>query len=116
MRLAFMGTPDFAVPALNALIVAGHEIAAVYTQPPRQAGRGKSLKPSPVQIAAEAARLPVRSPLSLRNDEEQQALRGLHLDVAVVAAYGLILPQPVLDAPSRGCINIHASLLPRWRG
>jgi methionyl-tRNA formyltransferase len=116
MRIIFMGTPDFAVPALRALHEAGHEIASVYTQPPRAAGRGKKLRASPVQDAAEALGLPVRSPVSLRNAEAQGEFAALGADVAVVAAYGLILPQAVLDAPTHGCLNIHASLLPRWRG
>jgi methionyl-tRNA formyltransferase len=116
MRIAFMGTPDFAVPTLDALIAAGHEVAAVYSQPPRPAGRGKAPRPSPVQLRAEQAGIDVRTPLSLRDAEAQQAFRALGLDVAVVAAYGLILPQPILDAPRRGCLNVHGSLLPRWRG
>lgn len=116
MRIIFMGTPDFAVPALRALHEAGHEIACVYTQPPRPAGRGKKLMPSPVQVAAEALGLPVRSPKSLRGEAEQAEFAALNADVAVVAAYGLILPQAVLDTPAHGCLNIHASLLPRWRG
>jgi len=116
MRIIFMGTPEFAVPALGALAAAGHEIACVYTQPPRPAGRGKKLMPSPVQIEAERLGVPVRSPVSLRNAEAQAEFAALQADVAVVAAYGLILPQPVLDAPRHGCLNIHASLLPRWRG
>ncbi|WP_086619571.1 methionyl-tRNA formyltransferase [Erythrobacter tepidarius] len=116
MRIIFMGTPDFAVPALRALHAAGHEIACAYTQPPRPAGRGKKLMPSPVQVEAERLGLMVRSPLSLRGGEAQADFAALGADVAVVAAYGLILPQPVLDAPRRGCLNIHASLLPRWRG
>ncbi|MBO1323691.1 methionyl-tRNA formyltransferase [Acetobacter sp. TBRC 12305] len=117
MRLVFMGTPDFAVPALRALHRAGHEIVAVYSQPPRPAGRGKALRASPVQQAAETLGLPVRHPLSLRrNQEKWDAFAALGADAAVVAAYGLILPQPMLDAPRRGCLNIHASLLPRWRG
>lgn len=111
-----MGTPDFAVPALRALVAAGHEMACVYTQPPRPAGRGKKLMPSPVQIEAERLGLEVRSPISLRGAEAQAEFAALGADVAVVAAYGLILPQTVLDAPVRGCLNIHASLLPRWRG
>lgn len=111
-----MGTPDFAVPALRALHAAGHEVVRVYTQPPRPAGRGKKLMPSPVQIEAERLGVPVRSPVSLRNAEAQAEFAALNADVAVVAAYGLILPQPVLDAPAHGCLNIHASLLPRWRG
>ena len=116
MRLAFMGTPEFAVPTLDALLEAGHEVAAVYTQPPRPAGRGKALSPSPVQRRAEEAGLPVRTPKSLRDPGEQQAFAALGLDAAIVAAYGLILPEPVLQAPARGCLNVHASLLPRWRG
>jgi methionyl-tRNA formyltransferase len=116
MRIAFMGTPDFAVPTLDALIEAGHEVVAVYTQPARAAGRGKALAPSPVQRRAEAAGIEVRTPASLRDAEAQAALAALELDVAVVAAYGLILPEPVLSAPKHGCLNVHASLLPRWRG
>ena len=111
-----MGTPDFAVPTLDALVEAGHEVVAVYCQPARRAGRGKALRPSPVQARAEALGIAVRTPLRLKNVEEQQAFSALGLDVAVVAAYGLILPQAVLDAPRLGCINVHASLLPRWRG
>jgi len=117
MRVIFMGTPDFAVPALAALLEAGHEVAAVYTQPPRPGGRrGKEPTPSPVQRAAEVRGIAVRHPVSLRNAEEQQRFAALGADIAVVAAYGLILPQPVLDAPRHGCLNVHASLLPRWRG
>ena len=116
MRLIFMGTPDFAVPALDALVAAGHTVAAVYTQPPRPAGRGKRPRPSPVQARADALGLQVRTPASLRPAEAQAALAASGAEVAVVVAYGLILPQPVLDAPARGCLNIHASLLPRWRG
>ncbi|MEI6557565.1 MAG: methionyl-tRNA formyltransferase [Rhodospirillaceae bacterium] len=116
LRLAFMGTPDFAVPALQALIDAGHEIACVYSQPPRPAGRGHQLQRSPVQALAEAHGLPVRTPKSLRPAEVQAGFAALGLDAAVVAAYGLILPVPVLTAPRLGCINIHGSLLPRWRG
>ena len=116
MRIIFMGTPDFAVPSLNALVAAGHKVVAVYTQPPRRAGRGKSLTPSPVQKRAEALGIDVRHPVSLRNADEQAAFAALNADVAVVAAYGLILPQVILDAPKHGCINVHASLLPRWRG
>jgi methionyl-tRNA formyltransferase len=116
MRIAFMGTPDFAVPALNSLVAAGHEIVAVYCQPPRPAGRGKAPRPSPVQMRAQALGLAVRSPLTLRDADEQAAFAALDLDAAVVAAYGLILPVPVLEAPRLGCFNIHASLLPRWRG
>ncbi len=116
MRLIFMGTPGFSVPALEALHRAGHEIACAYTQPPRPAGRGKRDRPSPVQVAAEALGIAVRHPVSLRGAAEQAALAALGADLAVVVAYGLILPQAVLDAPARGCLNIHASLLPRWRG
>ncbi|WP_338331772.1 methionyl-tRNA formyltransferase [Acetobacter sp. LMG 32666] len=117
MRLVFMGTPDFAVPALKALHAVGHDIAAVYSQPPRPAGRGKALRASPVQQAAQDLGLPVRHPLSLRNNtEEWEAFAALRADAAIVAAYGLILPQTMLDAPAMGCLNIHASLLPRWRG
>ena len=116
MRIAFMGTPDFAVPTLDALLAAGHEVAAVYCQPPRPAGRGKALRPTPVQARAEAAGIEVRTPLTLRDPAEQEAFRALGLDVAVVAAYGLILPQAVLEAPRFGCLNVHGSLLPRWRG
>ncbi len=112
-----MGSPDFAVPALRALHDAGHTIAAVYCQPPRPAGRGYEVRPCPVQVAAEALGLTVRTPARLRRDTaEHAAFRALDLDVAVVAAYGLILPPPMLEAPRRGCLNIHASLLPRWRG
>jgi methionyl-tRNA formyltransferase len=116
MRIAFMGTPDFAVPSLDALHAAGHEIAAVYTQPPRPAGRGKALMPTPVHKRAGALGLEVRHPPSLKGADEHAAFAALALDAAVVAAYGLILPQPILDAPRRGCLNVHASLLPRWRG
>ena len=117
MRLAFMGSPAFAVPALRALVDAGHEIAAVYTQPPRPAGRGGRVQPCAVQAAAERLGLPVLGPASLRRDQAAQAqFASLGLDAAVVAAYGLLLPPPMLEAPGRGCLNIHASLLPRWRG
>ncbi len=116
MRIAFMGTPDFAVPTLEMLIGSGHEIPAVYTQPPRPAGRGKMLRPSPVQLRAEAAGIPVRTPRTLRDEAEQAAFAELGLDLAVVAAYGLILPEPILAAPAGPCLNVHASLLPRWRG
>ena len=117
MRLAFMGSPDFAVPALRALHGAGHEVAAVYTQPPRPAGRGHAVARCAVHQEADALGLPVRHPASLKRDAAAQAaFAGLGLDAAVVAAYGLILPQPMLDAPRRGCLNIHGSLLPRWRG
>jgi methionyl-tRNA formyltransferase len=116
MRLIFMGTPDFAVPALEALVTAGHEVAAVYTRAPRPAGRGQADRPSPVQVRAEALGLPVRCPRSLKTPEAQAGFAELAADAAVVVAYGLILPRPVLDAPRLGCLNIHASLLPRWRG
>ena len=116
MRIAFMGTPDFAVPTLDALIAAGHDVVAVYAQPARPAGRGKGLRPSPVQARAKAAGIEVRTPVSLRDAEAQAAFAALDLDAAVVAAYGLILPPAILDAPRRGCLNVHASLLPRWRG
>lgn len=116
MRLIFMGTPDFAVPALVALHRAGHDIACVYTRAPRPAGRGQKPRPTPVAARAEALGLPVRTPASLRGPDERAALKALGADAAVVVAYGLILPPPVLAAPRRGCWNIHASLLPRWRG
>ena len=116
MRVIFMGTPDFSVPVLEALVAAGHEIAAVYCQPPRPAGRGKKDRPTPVHARALELGLEVRHPVSLKGAEEQDAFAALNADVAVVVAYGLILPQVVLDAPAQGCLNIHASLLPRWRG
>lgn len=111
-----MGTPDFAVASLDRLVAAGHEMAAVYTQPPRRSGRGQTLQPSAVQQRAEALGIPVKSPKSLRDAEEQARFAALNVDVAIVAAYGLILPNAILDAPRLGCINVHASLLPRWRG
>ena len=117
MRLAFMGSPEFAVPALRALHAAGHEIAAVYCQPPKPAGRGQRETQCPVHRAAEALGLPVRTPARLKREAaEHEAFAALGLDAAVVAAYGLILPRAMLDAPRLGCLNIHASLLPRWRG
>jgi len=116
MRIVFMGSPDFAVPALNALVEAGHEIAAVYCQPPRPAGRGKADRKTAVHERAEALGLEVRTPRTLRDADEQAKFAALGADIAVVAAYGLILPKPILDAPKAGCVNIHASLLPRWRG
>jgi methionyl-tRNA formyltransferase len=116
MRIAFMGTPPFAARALEALIGAGHEIAAVYSQPPRPAGRGHKLVRSAVHLLAEAHGIPVRTPERLKAPEEHAAFAALDLDLAVVAAYGLILPRAILDAPRRGCLNIHGSLLPRWRG
>ena len=116
MRLIFMGTPEFALVAVKALAAAGHDLAGVYTRPPRRAGRGKVLRPSPVQIWAEGRGLPVRTPASFAEQETIAEFTVLNADAAVVAAYGLILPQAVLDAPVHGCLNIHASLLPRWRG
>ncbi|MEQ9200485.1 MAG: methionyl-tRNA formyltransferase, partial [Rhodospirillales bacterium] len=116
MRLAFLGTPDFSVVALDALIAAGHEIACVYSQPPRRAGRGKSLRPSPVHQFAGEKGIEVRTPVSVKSEPEQAAFAALDLDAAVVVAYGLILPAGLLSAPRHGCFNIHASLLPRWRG
>lgn len=116
MRLAFMGTPDFSVSILAALVDAGHDVVCVYSQPPRPAGRGHKEQPSPVHAFAAARGLEVRTPKSLKSEAEQQAFRDLDLDAAVVAAYGLILPQAVLDAPRKGCLNVHASILPRWRG
>src|SRR5262245_54950645 len=116
LRLAFMGTPDFAVPALSALVAAGHEIVAVYSQPPRAAGRGQKPRPSSVHAAAMDHGIAVRTPDSLRVAAEQAAFTALGLDAAVVVAYGLLLPKSILVAPRLGCLNIHASLLPRWRG
>ncbi|WP_412565300.1 methionyl-tRNA formyltransferase [Thalassobius sp. MITS945101] len=116
MRVVFMGTPEFSVPVLDALVDAGHDIAAVYCQPPRQAGRGKKERPTPVHARAAELGLEVRHPVSLKGAEEQADFAALKADVAVVVAYGLILPQAILDAPAQGCLNIHASLLPRWRG
>lgn len=116
MRIIFMGTPDFSVPVLDALVEAGHEIAAVYCQPPRPAGRGKKDRPTPVHARASALGLEVRHPVSLKGAKEQAEFAALNADIAVVVAYGLILPQAILDAPEHGCLNIHASLLPRWRG
>lgn len=116
MRIIFMGTPDFAIPTLDALVEAGHEIVAVYSQPPRPAGRGKADRPSPAHVRANALGLVVRTPVSLRDEAEQAAFRDLGADAAVVAAYGLILPEAVLAAPRLGCLNVHGSLLPRWRG
>ena len=116
MRIIFMGTPEFSVPVLDALVTAGHDIAAVYTQPPRPAGRGKKDRPQAVHARADALGLPVRHPVSLKKPEAQAEFAAFDADIAVVVAYGLILPQAVLDAPRLGCLNIHASLLPRWRG
>jgi methionyl-tRNA formyltransferase len=116
MRLAFMGTPDFAVAALAELVAAGHEIVAVYTRAPQPSGRGQNLRKSPVHLFAEAQGLAVRTPTSLKSAEEKEAFAALDLDAAVVVAYGLLLPQAILDAPRFGAFNLHASLLPRWRG
>ncbi|WP_287099292.1 methionyl-tRNA formyltransferase [Mesorhizobium sp.] len=117
MRVIFMGTPEFSVPTLRAIAEAGHEIEAVYTQPPRAAGRrGLELTPSPVKREAEQLGVEVRTPVSLKSEVEQQVFRALRADVAVVVAYGLLLPKPILEAPRLGCLNGHASLLPRWRG
>jgi methionyl-tRNA formyltransferase len=116
LRLAFMGTPDFAVPTLAELIAQGHDIAAVYSQPPRPKGRGMALEPGPVHKFALDHKLPVHTPLSLKGADEQAAFAALDLDAAVVVAYGLLLPKPILDAPRLGCFNLHGSLLPRWRG
>ncbi|RAN33707.1 methionyl-tRNA formyltransferase [Hyphomonas pacifica] len=116
LRIAFMGSPDIAVGVLDALIAAGHEIACVYSQPPRPSGRGKKLRPTPVHAFAEEKGLEVRTPKSLKKVPEQEAFSALKLDAAVVVAYGLILPQAILDAPRLGCLNMHASILPRWRG
>lgn len=116
MKLIFMGTPDFSVPALEALHAAGHNILCVYSQPPRPAGRGKKDRPTPVHQKALELGIPVRHPVSLRGEDEQAEFAALGADAAVVVAYGLILPQAILDAPKHGCFNIHASLLPRWRG
>lgn len=117
MRIIFMGTPDFAVPTLQALVDAAHEVVCVYTQPPRPGGRrGRELTPSPVQSRAEDLGIEVRHPTSLKSAEEQARFAALKADVAIVAAYGLILPQAVLDAPRHGCLNVHASILPKWRG
>ena len=116
MKVVFMGTPDFSVPVLDALVAAGHDVAAVYCQPPRPAGRGKKETPTPVHQRATELGLPVRHPVSLKTPEAQADFAAIDADVAVVVAYGLILPQAVLAAPRHGCLNIHASLLPRWRG
>ncbi|MBF9038139.1 MAG: methionyl-tRNA formyltransferase [Rhodobacteraceae bacterium] len=116
MRIVFMGSPEFSCAPLRALIAAGHEIAAVYCQPPRPAGRGKKPRATPVQALAEDLHVPVRHPETLRNAEAKAEFTAWAADIAVVVAYGLILPQAVLDAPRLGCVNIHASLLPRWRG
>src|SRR5688572_2965559 len=109
MRVIFMGSPEFAVPSLDALAAAGHEIAAVYSQPPRPAGRGKGERRTAVHVRAEALGLEVRTPRTLRDAGEQARFAALHAELAIVAAYGLILPKPILDAPERGCVNVHAS-------
>src|SRR5881628_1268362 len=116
MRIIFMGSPEFAVPSLEALVEARHEVVAAYCQPPRRAGRGKAERKTAVHERAEQLGIEVRTPRTLRDETEQARFRGLDADLAVVAAYGLILPKPVLEAPRAGCINVHASLLPRWRG
>ncbi len=116
MRLVFMGTPDFAVETLKALLAAGHEIACVYSQPPRPAGRGMETRPSPVHAFADTQDIEVRSPASLQSESEQRRFAELKVDAAVVVAYGLLLPKAILAAPRLGCFNVHASLLPRWRG
>ena len=116
LRTVFMGTPDFAVPTLAALMAAGHQVVAVYSQPPRPAGRGMAERKSPVHLHAEQAGVPVHTPKSLKGEAEQQAFAAQGADVAVVVAYGLILPKPVLAAPRHGSLNLHASALPRWRG
>ena len=116
MRIIFMGTPEFAVPSLEALVAAGHQVCAVYSQPPRRAGRGKSLTQSPVQLKAEALEIDVKTPVSLRDPLAQEEFSAFEADLAVVAAYGLILPKAILDVPRDGCLNVHGSILPRWRG
>ena len=116
MKIVFMGTPDFSVPILEGIIAAGHEVCAVYCQPPRPAGRGKKDRSSPVQVAAKRLGLDVYHPLNFDEKAEVAAFEALGADVGVIVAYGLILPQVILDAPTKGCLNIHASLLPRWRG
>jgi methionyl-tRNA formyltransferase len=116
MKVIFMGSPDFSVPVLDALVEAGHEIACVYCQPPRPAGRGKKERPTPVQARAEELGLPVRHPVNFKDPADVAAFEALQAEIAVVVAYGLLLPQSILDAPEHGCLNIHASLLPRWRG
>jgi methionyl-tRNA formyltransferase len=116
MRIVFMGSPDFAGPSLNALVEAGHDVVAAYAQPPRPAGRGKAERKTAVHTRAEQLGIEVRTPRTLRDQEEQARFRGLDADLAVVASYGLILPKAILEAPKAGCINVHASLLPRWRG
>jgi methionyl-tRNA formyltransferase len=116
MRLVFMGTPEFSVSVLKALAAAGHDIVCVYAQPPRPAGRGMALRPTPVHAFADSMGIAVRTPASLKSAEEQERFAALKPDAAVVVAYGLLLPKAILDAPKHGCFNVHASLLPRWRG
>ena len=116
MRIIFMGSPDFAVPTLDALVANGQEVIAAYTQPPRRAGRGKGERPTPIEVRARDLGIAVYSPKNLRREVDHEEFEALDADIAVVAAYGLILPQPILDAPVLGCLNVHASLLPRWRG
>ncbi len=116
LRLAFMGTPHFALPTFRALTQSSHEVVCVYTQPPRPAGRGKAPKPSPVEEFAQTQAIPVRTPKNFKDAKDKEAFKALNLDVAIVAAYGLILPNAILEAPRFGCLNVHGSLLPRWRG
>src|SRR3569623_3000065 len=116
MKIIFMGTPDFAVPTLTEIVAAGHEVVDVYTRAPKPAGRGQAERKSPIHVAAEGCGIPGRSPETLRNEDEQAAFAALEADVGIVVAYGLILPKPILGAPRLGCLNLHGSLLPRWRG
>lgn len=116
LRIAFMGSPDFAVPTLEAILAAGHDVACVYSQPPRPAGRGKELRPTAIHAAAERHGLQVRTPLNFKAQDDRDAFAALGLDVAVVVAYGLLLPRAILEAPRLGCFNLHGSILPRWRG
>ena len=116
LRIAFMGTPEFSCTVLKALLQSDHEVVCVYSQPPRKAGRGKTLRPTPVHQLAAENKLEVRTPTSLKSTEIQAEFAALNVDVAIVVAYGLLLPKPILDAPNFGCLNLHASLLPRWRG
>lgn len=116
LRIIFAGTPDFAAQHLSALLSSTHDVVAVYTQPDRPAGRGKKLTPSPVKVLAQEYEIPVYQPASLKNDEAQQTLAGINADLMIVVAYGLILPKAVLDAPKLGCLNVHGSILPKWRG
>jgi methionyl-tRNA formyltransferase len=116
LKIIFMGTPEFAVPTLTEIVSSGHEVVAVYTRAPKPAGRGQAERKSPVHLAAEGFGIPVMTPKSLKGEAEQLAFAAFDADVAIVVAYGLILPQPILDAPGLGCLNLHGSLLPRWRG